>query len=76
MPPNRDRALFSLNIGDGQVGETLRPDGTILTHGGGSKKIGHIRATWPEEKVWTPEEAEPYKAFLRSKGITLPHVMS
>jgi len=66
--------IFSLNLGNGQEGETLRPDGTILTHGGGSKKIGRIRATWPTLKVWTPEEAEPYKAFLRSKGVTLPHV--
>ena len=71
-----DEITFSLNLGNGQEGETLRPDGTILTHGGGSKKIGHIRATWPTLKVWTPEEAEPYKAFLRSKGVTLPHVMS
>jgi SPP1 gp7 family putative phage head morphogenesis protein len=72
--PDSGDILFSLNLGHGQKGETLRPDGTILTHGGGSKKIGHIRATWPTLKTWTPEEAEPYKAFLRSKGVTLPHV--
>jgi SPP1 gp7 family putative phage head morphogenesis protein len=74
--PDSDEILFSLNLGNGQEGETLCPDGTILTHGGGCKKVGGIHISWPEFKTWTPEEAEPYKAFLRSKGVTLPHVMS
>jgi len=72
-----DRALpWGGRTGNGQEGETLCPDGTILTHGGGCKKVGRIHISWPEFKTWTPEEAEPYKAFLRSKGVTLPHVMS
>jgi hypothetical protein len=71
-----DEILFSLNLGDGQEGETIRPDGTIETHGGKCERFGGITISRPILKVWTPEEAEPYKAFLRSKGVTLPHVMS
>ena len=71
-----DNLCFTLDIGFGVEMADIWPDGTMISYGGGEKKFSTITVAWPEEKVWTPEEAEPYKAFLRSKGVTLPHVMS
>ena len=71
-----DSISFYLDLGSVRGMADILPDGTIICHGGGPAQVGPIHASWPETVVWTPEEAEPYKAFLRSKGITLPHVMS
>ena len=71
-----DNLCFTLDVGYGVEMAEIWPDGTMISYGGGEKKFSTITVSWPEEKVWTPEEAEPYKAFLRSKGVTLPHVMS
>ena len=71
-----DRLVFALNLGEGVHMGHIHPDGRTISFGGGSASRGEVHVSWSDEKHWTSEEAEPYKAFLRSKGITLPHVMS
>ncbi len=71
-----DRVVFVLDVGRGLTEAEVDHRGRMRSFSGHSESDGGIHVAWSTQKVWTPEEAEPYKAFLRSKGVTLPHVMS
>ena len=71
------RIAFCLNLGSDVEMGAINADGILSSFEGDSLALSNgIWISKSEVKVWTAEEAEPYKAFLRSKGITLPHVMS
>lgn len=69
-----EEITFLLDLGEGLVGQTIRSDGTVISYEGGEEWCGTSQILWSDMKVWTAEEAAPLKAFLRAKGITLPHV--
>ena len=71
-----DRVVFVLDVGRGPTEAEVDRRGQVRSYGGHSESDEGFHVAWSTQKIWTPEEAEPYKAFLRSKGVTLPHVMS
>lgn len=74
--PTDNLIAMSIDVGQGKIGALyLYEDGTMVCFGGGATEGGAVKIGWSTQRDLTPEEAEPYKAFLRSKGVTLPHVM-
>ncbi len=74
-PGAEEDIVFLLNLGNGTQDGRLYPDGTIIYGRSHTTHHGSVAVHTRALVTMTPEEAEPYKAFLRSKGVTLPHVM-
>lgn len=74
--PTSDTITAMLRLdGEGMLADIYR-DGTILVRESRSKRIGPI--TWCADRLveMEPTKASKLRAFLRSHGFNLPHVMS
>ena len=71
---NDSRIVFALKLGKEVEMGHIFPDGRVESFGGGSIEIAGLKISWPEQWTWKAKKSSRLKAFLRSKGVTLPHV--
>lgn len=68
-PGAEDDIAFVLDLGNGALNAHLYPDGSIVYSRPHTVTLGEIVLRQSQPVEMTPEEAAPYKAFLRTKGV-------
>ena len=73
--PASDTITVMLRLdGEGTRADIFR-DGTILVRESKSRKIGPVKVFADRQVEMEENKASRLRAFLRSKGFTMPHVM-